>query len=123
MRGTMPQRAKAGDVALVGGAGPVGLLLSAILVEQGKINLEPSITQRMTVDNDDELGNPWLAIIVGAAGLFLAWYLVARLGASPDLHEKAAIVNSGIGGKLLAAAMAIVGGVFVVHGIAAIRAK
>jgi hypothetical protein len=43
---------------------------------------------------EDNLGNPWLAILIGIACLVLAWYLYAKVGANPQLIGKAAIANT-----------------------------
>lgn len=72
---------------------------------------------------EDNLGNPWLAILVGIACLVLAWYLYARVGANPELIGKAAIANSGVGRKLFAGLMTIVGAFFVFRGVAKLRSK
>lgn len=72
---------------------------------------------------EDDLGNPWLAIVVGICCLGLAWYLYARLGANPHLVGKAAIANSGLGRKLLVGLITMVGVFFVFRGIAKLRSK
>jgi hypothetical protein len=72
---------------------------------------------------DDNLGNPWLAIVIGIACLVLAWYFYAKVGADPQLIGKAAIANSGLGRKLFAGFMTIVGAFFIFRGIAKLRAK
>ena len=73
--------------------------------------------------DDDEFEYPWLAIIVGVALLFFSWYLVSKMGTSPNLHGKASVVNSGLGRKLVALLMAIVGGGLLFRGFSAIRSK
>lgn len=72
-------------------------------------------------DADDDLGNPWLAIIVGIACLAFAWYLYAKVGTNPHLVGKAALANSGFGRKLLIGLSVIVGGFFVFRGVARLR--
>lgn len=74
-------------------------------------------------ESDDDLGNPWLAIVVGIACLVLAWYFYAKVGANPELVGKAAIANSGVGRKLLVGLITIVGAFFFFRGIAKLRSK
>ena len=72
---------------------------------------------------DDDLGNPWLAILIGIACLVAAWYLYAKVGANVDFHlvGKAGIANSGFGRKLLSGLSAITGAFFIFRGIAKLR--
>jgi hypothetical protein len=72
---------------------------------------------------EDDLGNPWLAILVGIACLLLAWYVYAKVGANPQLIGKAAIVNSGLGKKLFVALITIVGAYFIFRGVAKLRSS
>ena len=70
---------------------------------------------------EDNLGNPWLAILLGIACLVLAWYLYAKVGANPQLIGKAAIANSGLGRKLLIGLSMLIGAFFIFRGIAKLR--
>jgi len=72
---------------------------------------------------EDDLGNPWLAIVIGIACLVLAWYIYAKVGGNPELVGKAAIANSGVGRKLLVGLCTIVGAFFLFRGIAKLRSK
>lgn len=72
-------------------------------------------------ESDSELGNPWLALVVGLACLALAWYVYAKVGTSPQLIGRAAMANSSLGKKLLIGVMAIVGFFFVYRGVAKLR--
>ena len=73
------------------------------------------------MEDDDELGNPWLAIVIGIALLVLAWYIYAKFGANTNLHGKAAVANSGLGRKLLICLSMLVGGFFIFRGVAKLR--
>lgn len=70
---------------------------------------------------EDDLGNPWLAILIGCACFVFAWYLYAKLGGNPHLIGKAAIANSGFGRKLLIGMSTLVGAYFFLRGVAKIR--
>jgi hypothetical protein len=72
---------------------------------------------------EDDLGNPWLATLIGIACLVLAWYIYAKVGADPKLIGKAAIANSGLGRKLLVGLFTIVGAYFIVRGVAKLRSN
>jgi hypothetical protein len=72
---------------------------------------------------EDDLGNPWIAILIGIACLALAWYLYAKVGVNPELIGKAAIANSGLGKKLLIGLCTIVGGFFIFRGIVKLRSN
>ena len=75
------------------------------------------------IEPEDELGNPWLAILVGIACFVFAWYLYAKYGADSRLIGKAAIANSGIGRKLLIGLSMLVGVFFIFSGVAKLRSK
>lgn len=72
-------------------------------------------------ESQDDLGNPWLAIVVGIACLARAWYLYAKVGADPHLIGKAAIANSSLGRKLLIGLTVLVGAFFIVRGVSKLR--
>lgn len=74
-------------------------------------------------ESDDELGNPWMATLIGAGLLVLAWYVYAKIGGNPHLHGKAAIANSGPGRAILSVLFSIVGAFFFFSGIAKLRSN
>jgi hypothetical protein len=73
-------------------------------------------------EQEDNLGNPWLAILIGGACLLLAWYLYSKIGSNPHLIGKAAAANSGIGRKLLVGLFSLIGAYFMFRGIGKLRA-
>lgn len=74
-------------------------------------------------ESEDNLGNPWGAIVIGTALLLLAWYLYSKIGANPHLIGKASVANTGTGRKLLIGLCSIFGAYFVIRGVGKLRAN
>ena len=74
-------------------------------------------------EQEDNLGNPWLAIVIGIGCLLFAWYLYTKIGVDPHLIGKAAIANSGFGRKLLIGLSTITGAFFILQGVVKLRSN
>ena len=73
------------------------------------------------MEDDDDLGNPWLAIVIGIALLAFAWYVFANFGVETHLQGKRAIGNTSWG-RILGIGFGILGGgYFLCRGIAKLR--
>ncbi len=72
-------------------------------------------------ESDDELGNPWLAVLIGLFCLAFTWYVYAKLGADPHLHGRASLANTGFGKMAVMFLSTICGIFFLYRGVAKIR--
>ncbi|MES2899636.1 MAG: hypothetical protein V4723_07900 [Pseudomonadota bacterium] len=75
------------------------------------------------MEQEDDLGNPWLAIVIGIACLAVAWYIYAKVGTNPQMIGKAAIANSSPGRWLFIGLSMLVGIFFIGRGIGKLKSN
>jgi ABC-type uncharacterized transport system permease subunit len=73
------------------------------------------------LEPEDDVGNPWMAILLGVVLLVLAWYINTKLGTDFKATGRAALVNSSWGRKVSVGLIIFVGVGFIVLGVTKLR--